>query len=210
MKKKRQICWSLNQHNPGSKPRNTFLQLDVWMDDRHLSVTRDVRSTHTRGPLGEVGGEEAQRLALVGGQGWAVSFEVAWDAAAGGAGAVAEGLDAALPLQLCTDTTQSRALMCQRSLWFINWSWCWYWNTFMWSLFMCRVCFYCPCVKWCAEDSNVKASVFTELFPLWGCLSEQWWCHSWFVRTCVALNTSEHVHVASCLNEFLCAHAVLW
>lgn len=52
-------------------------------------------------PLGEVGGEEAERLALVGGQRRAVALEVARDAAAGGARAVAEGLDAALPLQLC-------------------------------------------------------------------------------------------------------------
>lgn len=36
------------------------------------------------GTLGEVGGEEAERLALVGGQRGAVSFKVAWDAAAGG------------------------------------------------------------------------------------------------------------------------------
>lgn len=52
--------------------------------------------------LGEVGGEEAEGLALVGGQGGAVALEVARDAAAGGARAVAEGLDAALPLQLCS------------------------------------------------------------------------------------------------------------
>lgn len=37
-----------------------------------------------RGVLGEVGGEEAERLALVGGQRRAVALEVAWDAAAGG------------------------------------------------------------------------------------------------------------------------------
>lgn len=37
------------------------------------------------GGLGEVGGEEAERLALVGGQRGAVSFEVAWDAATRGA-----------------------------------------------------------------------------------------------------------------------------
>lgn len=63
------------------------------------------------GALGEVGGEEAQRLALIGGQRGAVAFKVARDAAAGGAGAVAQSLDASLPLQLCrdrdTDTTQS-------------------------------------------------------------------------------------------------------
>lgn len=50
---------------------------------------------------GEVGGEEAERLVLVGGQRRAVALEGAWDAATGGARAVAEGLDAALPLQLC-------------------------------------------------------------------------------------------------------------
>lgn len=50
---------------------------------------------------GEVGGEEAERLVLVGGQRRAVALEGARDAAAGGARAVAEGLDAALPLQLC-------------------------------------------------------------------------------------------------------------
>lgn len=50
--------------------------------------------------LREVGGEEAERLVLVGGQRRAVALEVAGDAAAGGARAVAEGLDAALPLQL--------------------------------------------------------------------------------------------------------------
>lgn len=50
---------------------------------------------------GEVGGKEAERLVLVGGQGRAVALEGARDAAAGGARAVAEGLDAALPLQLC-------------------------------------------------------------------------------------------------------------
>lgn len=54
------------------------------------------------GTLGEVGGKEAERLALVGGQGGAIALEVAWDAAAGGTRAVAEGLDAALPLQLCS------------------------------------------------------------------------------------------------------------
>ena len=50
---------------------------------------------------GEAGGEEAERLALVGGQWRAVAFKVAGDAAAGGAGAVAQGLDAPLSLQLC-------------------------------------------------------------------------------------------------------------
>lgn len=54
------------------------------------------------GTLGEVCGEQAEWLALVGGQGGAVAFEIAWDAAAGGTRAVAEGLDAALPLQLCS------------------------------------------------------------------------------------------------------------
>lgn len=54
----------------------------------------------TAAPLGEVGGEEAERLALVGGQRRAIALEVARDAAAGGTRAVAEGLDAALPLQL--------------------------------------------------------------------------------------------------------------
>lgn len=49
---------------------------------------------------GEVGGEEAERLVLVGGQRRAVALVGARDAAAGGARAVAEGLDAALPLQL--------------------------------------------------------------------------------------------------------------
>lgn len=63
----------------------------------------DARREMGGGVLGEVCGEEAERLALVGGQGWAVALEVAWDAATGGAGAVAEGLDAALPLQLCKD-----------------------------------------------------------------------------------------------------------
>lgn len=52
------------------------------------------------GLLGEVGGEEAERLALVGRQRGTVALEVAGDAAAGGARAVAEGLDAALSLQL--------------------------------------------------------------------------------------------------------------
>lgn len=36
------------------------------------------------GTLWEVGGEEAERLALVGGQGGAIALKVAWDAAAGG------------------------------------------------------------------------------------------------------------------------------
>lgn len=36
------------------------------------------------GTLGEVGGEEAEWLALVSGQGGAVALEVAWDAATGG------------------------------------------------------------------------------------------------------------------------------
>lgn len=48
----------------------------------------------------EVGRKEAERLVLVGGQRRAVALVGAWDAAAGGARAVAEGLDAALPLQL--------------------------------------------------------------------------------------------------------------
>ncbi len=60
-------------------------------------------SKKSGGTLGEVGGEEAERLALVGGQGGAVALEVARDAAAGGTGAVTEGLDAALPLQLCRE-----------------------------------------------------------------------------------------------------------
>lgn len=58
--------------------------------------------------LGEVGGEEAERLALVGGERRAVALEVARDAAAGGARAVAEGLDAPLPLQLCEKTEKER------------------------------------------------------------------------------------------------------
>lgn len=49
---------------------------------------------------GEVGGKEAEWLVLVGGQRRAVALVGARDAAAGGARAVAEGLDAALPLQL--------------------------------------------------------------------------------------------------------------
>lgn len=53
------------------------------------------------GASGEGGGEQAERLAVVGGQRGAVSFEVSRDAAAGGARAVAEGFDAAFPLQLC-------------------------------------------------------------------------------------------------------------
>lgn len=51
---------------------------------------------------GEVGGEQAEGLAVVGGQGGAVTLEGAWDAATGGTRAVTEGLDAALPLQLCS------------------------------------------------------------------------------------------------------------
>lgn len=54
------------------------------------------------GTLGIVCGEEAEWLALVGGQGGAIALEVARDAAAGGTRAVTEGLDAALPLQLCS------------------------------------------------------------------------------------------------------------
>lgn len=54
------------------------------------------------GTLGEVGGEEAEWLAVVGGQRGAVALEVARDAAAGGTRAVTKGLDAALPLQLCS------------------------------------------------------------------------------------------------------------
>lgn len=50
----------------------------------------------------EVGGEQAERLAVVGGQGGAVTLKGAWDAATGGTRAVTEGLDAALPLQLCS------------------------------------------------------------------------------------------------------------
>ena len=60
------------------------------------------------GSLGEVGGEEAEWLALVGGQRGAVALEVARDAAAGGTRAVAEGLDAALPLQLCRERDTER------------------------------------------------------------------------------------------------------
>lgn len=52
---------------------------------------------------GEAGGEEAEWLALIGGQRRAVALKVSWDAAAGGTRAVAEGLDAALPLQLCRE-----------------------------------------------------------------------------------------------------------
>ncbi len=53
--------------------------------------------------LGEVGGKETEWLALVGGQRGAIALEVARDAAAGGTRAVTEGLDAALPLQLCRE-----------------------------------------------------------------------------------------------------------
>lgn len=49
---------------------------------------------------GEVGGEQAEWLAVVGRQRRAVTFEVSWDAAAGWARAVAEGLDTAFSLQL--------------------------------------------------------------------------------------------------------------
>lgn len=52
------------------------------------------------GVSGEIGGEEAERLALVGGQRRAVALEISRYAATGGTRAVAEGLDAALPLQL--------------------------------------------------------------------------------------------------------------
>lgn len=60
------------------------------------------------GGSGEVGGEEAERLVLVGGQRRAVAVEGARDAAAGGARAVAEGLDAAFPLQLCRGGERGR------------------------------------------------------------------------------------------------------
>lgn len=59
--------------------------------------------------LRESSGEEAERLALVGGQGRAVALKVARDAATGGARAVTEGLDAALPLQLCREDTEEEA-----------------------------------------------------------------------------------------------------
>lgn len=57
-------------------------------------------SPRRAGTLGEVGGEEAERLALVGGQGGTVALEVARDAATGGTRTVTQSLDAALPLQL--------------------------------------------------------------------------------------------------------------
>lgn len=69
--------------------------------------------------LGEVGGEEAEWLALVGGQGGTVALEVAWDAAAGGTRTVAEGLNTALPLQLCregdTDRERERETVTQNN-----------------------------------------------------------------------------------------------
>lgn len=66
------------------------------------------RRRRRRGTLGEVGGEEAERLTLVGGQRGAVALEVARDAPAGGTRAVTEGLDAALPLQLCREKEKER------------------------------------------------------------------------------------------------------
>lgn len=56
------------------------------------------------GTLREVGGEEAEWLALVGWQRGAVALKVAWDAAASGPRAVTEGLDAALSLELYKNT----------------------------------------------------------------------------------------------------------
>lgn len=50
--------------------------------------------------LGERGGVEAEGLALIGGEGGPVTLEVPGNASTGGAGAVAERLDASLPLQL--------------------------------------------------------------------------------------------------------------
>lgn len=49
--------------------------------------------------LGEASGEEAERLALVGRERRSVAIEVSWDAAAGGAGAVTQSLDASLSLK---------------------------------------------------------------------------------------------------------------
>lgn len=57
---------------------------------------------------GEVGGEQAERLAVVGGQGGAVTLKGAGDTAAGGTRAVTEGLDAALPLQFCRKHTERK------------------------------------------------------------------------------------------------------
>lgn len=51
--------------------------------------------------LGECGGVEAERLALIGGERGPVAFEVSGNAAAGGARTIAERLDASLPLELC-------------------------------------------------------------------------------------------------------------
>lgn len=50
--------------------------------------------------LGEWGGVEAEGLALIGGEGGPVTLEVPGNASTGGAGAVAERLNASFPLQL--------------------------------------------------------------------------------------------------------------
>ncbi|KAF7643843.1 hypothetical protein LDENG_00232160 [Lucifuga dentata] len=50
--------------------------------------------------LRETGGEEAEWLAVVGGQRRAVTLKGPWNAATGGTRAVTESLYAALPLQL--------------------------------------------------------------------------------------------------------------
>lgn len=52
-------------------------------EGRGLGGLGDARGR--QGALGKVGGEEAERLALVGGKRRTVALEVAWDAAAGGA-----------------------------------------------------------------------------------------------------------------------------
>lgn len=58
--------------------------------------------------LGEARGEEAERLALVGRERRSVAIEVSWDAAAGGAGAVTQSLDASLSLKFCRTEERAR------------------------------------------------------------------------------------------------------
>lgn len=83
-------------------------RIGAWVYDGGRAGRAGWDGCRRRGVLGEVGGEEAERLALVGGQRRAVALEVAWDAAAGGTWAVAEGLNASLPLQLCGDSETER------------------------------------------------------------------------------------------------------
>lgn len=101
-----QLCTRRRKHETHCtekhKPWTSVQHVSVMLRGQVQGVGQVGRtvSRATAAPLGEVGGEEAERLALVGGQRRAVALEVARDAAAGGTRAVAEGLDAALPLQL--------------------------------------------------------------------------------------------------------------